>query len=83
MGCADNCGEILASAELIWVFEKLTDISDCRGDSDFNARVALFCQLTLEEFVQLGVEHSVRYEFPPLGDGPSLCCSSHICGSLE
>jgi hypothetical protein len=54
-----------------------TDIGDCGGHSDFNARIAFLGQLALEEFVQLGIEDTVSDELAALGDG--TLCSSHGC----
>ena len=39
--------------------ETLTDIRDRRGHSNFNARVTLLGQLTLEELVEFGVEPAI------------------------
>lgn len=54
-----------------------TDVGDCWGDSNFDARIAFLCQLALEEFVQFSVEDTICNEFTALGDG-SLG-SSHDC----
>jgi hypothetical protein len=43
------------------------DVGDGRGDADFDAGVALLGQLTLEEFVQFGVENTIGDELSPLG----------------
>jgi hypothetical protein len=42
------------------------DVGDGRGDTNFNARVSLLSQLTLEELVQLGVEDTIGHELSPL-----------------
>ena len=57
-----------------------TDISDCRCDADFHTRVSLFGQLTLEEFVQFGIEDAVRNELSTLRDGTTLSYRCHVCG---
>lgn len=58
-----------------------TDISDGRSDSDFDTRVALFSQLTLEELVQLGIKDTVGDELATLADSAlsgrhagGICC---------
>lgn len=43
------------------------DVGDCGCDADFDARVALLSELTLEELVQLGVEDTVSDELSALG----------------
>lgn len=49
----------------------VTDISHSRRDANLDARVSFLCQLTLEEFVQFGVEDAVGDELPTLGNGGS------------
>ena len=58
--------------------ERLTDISDSRSNSDFNTRVSLLGQLTLEELVQFGIEDAVGDELATLAD--SGCLGRHLCG---
>lgn len=43
------------------------DVGHGGGDADFDARVAFFGQLALEELVQFGVEDSIGDELSPLG----------------
>lgn len=54
-----------------------TDIGDGGSNSDFDARVALLSQFTLEELVQLSVKDTVRNELAALGH--RSLCSSHDC----
>lgn len=58
----------LLSEDLLGVCRADDDVGDCRGDTDFNARVALLGQLALEELVELGVEDTVCNELATLGD---------------
>lgn len=59
--------------------EERTDISNGGCDADFDTRVSLLCQLTLEELVQFGIEDTVSDELPTLGDGGAWC-SRHNYG---
>lgn len=59
-----------------------TDISHSRRDADFDTRVSFLCQLALEEFVQFGVEDTVCYELPSLGNRGSWY-GSHGCGGVD
>jgi len=43
------------------------DVGDGRSDADFDARVALLGEFTLEEFVEFGVEDTVGDELSALG----------------
>ena len=54
-----------------------TDIGDGGSNSDFDTRVTLLGQLTLEELVQLSVEDTVRNELAALGD--RTLWNSHLC----
>ena len=56
-----------------------TNVSHGGRDSDFDPRITLLCQLTLEEFIQFGIEDTISHELPPLRDSSGACCS-HICG---
>lgn len=60
--------------------EEYTDISDSGCDANLHPGVALFGQLTLEEFVQFGVENPIGDKLPPFGNGTPLCSGSHDCG---
>jgi hypothetical protein len=55
-----------------------TDVGDGGSNSDFDPRVTLLGQLTLEELVQLGIEDTVRNELATLADSALL--SGHIGG---
>lgn len=46
------------------------DIGDGRSNTDFDTRVSLLGQFTLEELVQLSVEHTISDELSPLGAVP-------------
>ena len=55
-----------------------TDICDCRSDSDFNTRVALLGEFSLEELVQFCVENTIGDELATLRDSALL--GSHVGG---
>lgn len=55
-----------------------TDIGDGGSNSDFDTRVTLLGQLTLEEFVQFGIENTVGDELATLGNCSLL--GRHNCG---
>lgn len=61
---------------------ELTDVGNGGSDADFDARVTLLSEFTLEEFVQFSIEDTVGDELPLLGDCSSLC-SSHDCVLLR
>ncbi len=56
----------------------ITDVGDGRRNANFDPRVSLFGQFSLEEFVKFGVKHTVGHELPTLRDSASLCCG-HDC----
>lgn len=56
----------------------LTDIGDGRSNSDFDAGVAFLGQFSLEELVQLSVEHTVSNKLAALRDS-ALRCSHGPC----
>ena len=64
-----------------------TDVCNGWGDSDFDTRVSLFSEFSLEEFVQFGVEDTVGDELAALRDGTLLSghlerlCRSMVFGS--
>lgn len=68
----DEGGELadaatLLTEDLLGVGGADDDVGDGGGDADFDARVSLLGQLTLEELVQLGVEDTIGDELSPLG----------------
>lgn len=68
----DQAGELadaatLLAENLLGVGGTDDDVGDGGGNADFDAGVTLLGQLTLEELVQLGVEHTVGDELSPLG----------------
>lgn len=68
----DQAGELadaatLLAKNLLGVGGADDDVGDGRGNADFDPGVTLLGQLTLEELVQLGVEHTVGDELSPLG----------------
>jgi hypothetical protein len=54
------------------LIEGHTDVSDGRGDADFNTGITLLSQFTGEELVQLGIKNTVRDELAALGDSLGL-----------
>ena len=54
---------------------KRTDVGNSGRDADFDTRVSLFSQLSLEELVQLGIENTICDELSPLRYSCSLSCS--------
>jgi len=56
------------------------DVGDSGSDADFDTRVSLFSQLTLEEFVQLSVEDTICDELSPLRDSGTWNAGSHLVG---
>ena len=67
----DEGGELtdaatLLSENFLCVCGADDDVGDGRSDTDFDTRVALLGQLTLEELVEFGVEDTVSYELPTL-----------------
>lgn len=61
-----------SSSRSIYI-EGHTDVSDGRGDADFDTGIALLGQLAGEELVQLGIENTVGDELATLGDSLRLC----------
>jgi len=57
----------LLSEDFLGVCGADDDVGDGRGDADFDARVALFGEFALEEFVKFGVEDTVGDELSALG----------------
>ena len=45
-----------------------TNISHGRCNANLDTRVSFLCQLALEELVQFGIEDTVCYELPTLGN---------------
>ncbi len=80
MCCADDYSLTSVKARVSYWDKpaERTDIGNGRSDADFDARVSLFGQLALEEFVQLSVEDTVCDELSPLRYGGSLGCSGHV-----
>jgi hypothetical protein len=54
------------------------DVRDGGSDADFNARVTLFCKLTLEELVQLSVEDAICYKLSPLRAATMALDTNHF-----
>lgn len=84
----DETGELADAAALLaedflGVCGTDDDVGDGGGDADFDARVALLCEFTLEELVQLGVKDTIGDELSALGagDGLLLVRSSFLCRS--
>lgn len=68
----DQAGELadaatLLAENLLGVGGADNDVGNGGGNADFDTGVTLLGQLTLEELVQLGVEHTVGDELSPLG----------------
>lgn len=76
----DDCRELVRFVQLSCLCFPIlhTDISDGGSNSDFNTRVTLLGQLTLEELVQLSIENTVGDELATLGNCSLL--GRHDCG---
>ena len=58
----------------------ITDVGDSRRNANFDTRVSLFSQFSLEEFIEFGVKHTVGHELPALRYSASLCCHDYYEG---
>jgi len=56
------------------------DVGDGGSDADFDTRVSLLSQFTLEKFVQLGVEDTIRDELSSLRDSGTWNTGGHLVG---